>query len=293
MNRLAVAVSFDVSLVLACAGLLAIPRAEHLALPSIETPSEVVTTMSVLPMREPVKHPGACSDRLDFKFAAGHIGADGIAEEVITRTFENGRAVREDWQRDDAPHRTLRIEYDSAGRRSREVLSLFEGRDVWIDSFRYDREGRLVEKVHDELDRDPYLTLYTYDARGRLVTKRENVHQRTGRGGSTTTYTYDGDLLRSERVNRVETTYVYWNGRVSAKHMHWIDTDRFDAPSDENITFVYDDAGRVTRETNASGFSWVSHYDAAGNLLVKEEVLPATMNDPTPLQRTVYTYDCF
>ena len=80
-----------------------------------------------------------------------HIGADGIADAVIIRTFDRERRPSsEDWQRPDAPHRTMTYHYDAGGQLDSEVVSLFRGKPVMITAYRYDRDGREIEKALDE-----------------------------------------------------------------------------------------------------------------------------------------------
>src|SRR6266496_2711561 len=49
----------------------------------------VITPVLVEPQPEPVEHhPGACRELYDFRFPT-HIGADGIPDEIVTRTFDD------------------------------------------------------------------------------------------------------------------------------------------------------------------------------------------------------------
>src|SRR5262245_13434413 len=69
------------------------------------------------------KYPGACTEALDFRFPT-HIGADGIPDEVITRTYDaHARLATLLSQRADAPDRIWTYRYDASGRLIEEARS--------------------------------------------------------------------------------------------------------------------------------------------------------------------------
>jgi YD repeat-containing protein len=246
-------------------------------------------------------YPGACRDLLDFRFPT-HVGADGIPDEIVTRTFDaHGRVVTEDSVRDDAPYRMWTYIYNSAGLLEEKVGTDDKSYVNSITRYRYDHANREIEEEVDEnVDGRPdWLTLKTYDARGRLATLRENVKAGTHQRGFGNWYTYDGhDRLVLQKqdndgdgVPNLEIRFSYDDrGLLLEKHSHWYEKD---GPVDEVFTYGYDVAGRLTSETDQNGFAWISRYDEAGNLVEKVHELPARLLDRTPLVRITYDYSCW
>jgi YD repeat-containing protein len=247
------------------------------------------------------RYPGACGDYHDFRFPT-HIGADGVPDAVVRRTFdEHGRPVSEDWQRDDAPHRQMTFEYDDAGRLAREVVRVVGGGVVSITTHRYDRAGHELEIGIDENadGRADWLTLKTYDRAGRLATMRENVKAGTHRHGIGHWYRYDAaDRLVLEKVDNdgdgapnFDIVYRYdERGLLVEQHSHWYEQP---GPEDEVFTFEYDSARRLVGKTDRLGFTWVNRYDDAGNLIEKVQEVPKHLVDRTPMIRITYDYSCW
>jgi YD repeat-containing protein len=247
------------------------------------------------------RHPGACGDFHDFKFPT-HVGADGIPDSVVRRTFDReGRPASEDWQRDDAPHRRLTFHYDAAGRLAREELRVVGGALVSITTHRYDGAGHEIEIGIDEnADGKPdWLTIKTWDRDGRLATMRENVKAGTSRRGLGHWYRYDADgRLALEKVDNdgdgepnFDIRYRYdERGLLAEKHSHWYEKN---GPIDEVFTYAYDGERRLVAETDRLGFTWTYRYDDAGNLLVKTREVPPQLVDRTPMVRITYDYSCW
>jgi YD repeat-containing protein len=241
----------------------------------------------------------ACRELRDFKFPT-HVGADGIPDEVITRTFDSaGRPLTERSHRDDAPDRQTSFAYDSSGRLTRETRGLTSGRTVSITTHRYDRAGREIEIAIDEnVDGRPdWLTLKTYDSRGRLSTMRENVKAGTTRRGIGSWYHYDArDRLVLRKMDNdgdgtpnLEIAHAYDSrDRLVEKHSRWYEKGM----SEEVFTYTYDSAGRVLTETDRYGFTWVHHYDSSGRLTDKVREVPPKLPDRTPMIRITYDYTC-
>jgi YD repeat-containing protein len=304
MHRLATAVSLDVGLLLGAGAIRFLAHTPPELDPiTIDAPrSHDPLSTSVMPLPAP-HYPGACTESLDFRFPT-HVGADGIADSVITYTYDDrGRVAFEDWQRPDAPHRTLERTYDDAGHLAREQLRLYQGRTVRTTSYRYDRAGRRVEAAIDEdVDgRADWLELRSYDRAGRLVTLRENLDARTRRGGLTHWYDYDASgRLVLQKVDsdgngiadhEIRSTYDD-RDRVVEKRTRWYGRGDH-VPIGDVFTYDHDDAGRVVAETDRHGFTWVHVYDRGGNLLVKERQMPPQITDRTPMMRITYDYGCW
>jgi YD repeat-containing protein len=244
-------------------------------------------------------HSGACSEFHDFKFPT-HIGADGIPDAVIRRSFDGkGRPASEDWQRDDAPHRTAAFRYDDAGRLEREEVRLAGGKLVSVTTHRYDRAGREIQIGIDENgDGNPdWLTIKTYDRNGRLATMRENVKAGTHRNGIGHWYRYDAnDRLVLEKIDNdgdgapnLETGYKYdERGLLVDEHARW-----YDGMDGDHFTYAYDDAQRLVAKTDRLGFTWTHRYDRAGNLVEKVQEPPKKLTDRTPMIRITYDYGCW
>jgi len=242
---------------------------------------------------------GACRELLDFKFPT-HIGADGIPDEVVSRTFDaRGRVLTEESHRDDAPDRATTFEYDRGGRLAREVRRLVGGRTVSVTAHRYDRAGREIEiGIDEDVDgRADWLTLKSYDGQGRLATLRENIKAGTHRRGVGTWYHYDAAdrLVLAKQDNdgdgtpNLEIAYTYdTRGLLREKHSRWYEPGM----TDEVFTYTYDPAGRLATETDRYGFTWVHRYDAAGRLVEKVRQVPPNLPDRTPMMRITYDYQC-
>ena len=251
-----------------------------------------------LPAPPPRAGARACRELYDFKFPT-HIGADGIPDATVRRTFDaKGRVAREESHRDDAPDRTTTFEYDAAGRPLREIERLASGTIVQITTHRYDRAGRELEIGIDEnADGKPdWITFKTYDARGRLATMRENVKAGTHRRGLGHWYTYDAtDRLVLEKIDNdgdgapnLETVFRYdERGLLVEQRSRW-----YDATEGDRFTYAYDGAGRLVEETDRLGFTWVSRYDARGNLVEKTREVPPKLVDRTPMERITYEWGC-
>jgi YD repeat-containing protein len=250
-------------------------------------------------LSQPSAQPAAaCRELHDFRFPT-HMGADGVPDAIIVRTFDaEGRVASEDWQRDDAPHRTATFHYNKAGKLDREVLHLDDGKTVEVKTHRYDRSGREIEIGIDENSdgKADWLTIMTYDSRGRLATMRENVKAGTHRHGIGHWYHYDAnDRLTLETVDNdedgianFETVYRYdERGLLVEKRSRWYDGTTGDA-----FTYEYDNARRLIVETDNLGFTWVHHYDDSGHLIEKVRELPKQVPDRTPIMRITYDYHC-
>jgi len=149
--------------------------------------------------------------------------------------------------------RELRFEYDTAGRRIREMDP--DG-SVW--QFRYDANGSLLE----EISPDGYATRYVYDALGRVIQVIDPL-------GYLTHSEYDlaGNLLRETNKNGHATHYAYdpLGQRV-----------RITDPLGGVLTMEYDAAGNLVRQVDPLGNATAYEYDGRSQLTATTDAAGGT-----------------
>lgn len=155
--------------------------------------------------------------------------------------------------------------YDEAGQRTSITDPLdrvtttdyaLDGRVLSVtfpDLSRQDFDYNLTGQLTAFTDQDGLETLYSYDGGGRLASK-------TAPGGATTSYTYDsaGRLLASILPDASEVTNTYDDANRLIEQA-------FSAAGATSVEFSYDDNGRRTEMTDATGTSTYG-YDSDGRL---------------------------
>ena len=165
-------------------------------------------------------------------------------------------------------------EYDANGNRT--YVDITDGTFEQSLTYVYDANNRLT-KVTDE---NGY-TNYTYDANNRVLTKKSyNSDKSAVRAYSVYTY-LDSGLLNTKKnykYSTASTTYLiddyaltyYADGNIAT-------VDNNDAIT----TYLYDSAGRLSRESIEGTVQAIYTYDAFGNRATKTE----------SISTTTYTYD--
>jgi YD repeat-containing protein len=218
---------------------------------------------------------------------------------------------------------TLFQDYDYYG----SLLSLRDGKGSEILSYTYDRNGNVLSEtsegsttrykydlrgnVIETTDADGTVTKTEYDANNRLVKMIEA-------DGSISNFTYDteGRQTKADYGNGLFVNYTYtatspdWTviegptiGRIERKFTADGKLGGWVTP-DGNITFTYDAAGRLWKETQPDGRTTEYTYDAAGRVIqTKDLATGATaskayniggqlLSETDSLGRTTsYTYD--
>lgn len=177
--------------------------------------------------------------------------------------------------------------YDSVGNKKRMYTGLWSplvitgldavtvGKDESYSITKYDYNSlNLMSKMTDPLTKSES---YTYDLAGRLKTK-------TDRNGNTTTFNYDAlDNIKSKTVTNSASTVL---GSYTYKYCITGNMSQM-AGGGTTVTYVYDDLGRLTSETDTlSGTVKTYNYDASNNrksLTLKKGTTSHII--------TTYTYD--
>ncbi len=184
--------------------------------------------------------------------------------------------------------------YDALGRIVREGRQRFDGMCVYVDK-KYNNKGQLVELTEPFQSSPLKKTTYSYDQYDRVVKVNKpngSVEEYTygklsttvKENGKSTLKTYNelGDLLFVESVNG-KVSYEYTpNGDISkiTSPGNIIRTFGYDAhgrrnkiedPQAGSKSFVYDDEGKVVRESSLSDNTKDIHYtyDAHGHVIQK------------------------
>jgi RHS repeat-associated protein len=163
----------------------------------------------------------------------------------------------------------LSYTYDDDGN----VLS--ETSDGSTSRYKYDRRGNVIETI----DADGTITKTEYDANNRLVKMIEA-------DGSISNFTYDteGRQTKADYGNGLFVNYTYtatspdWTviegptiGRIERKFTADGKLGGWVTP-DGNITFTYDAAGRLWKETQPDGRTTEYTYDAAGRVIQTKDL---------------------
>ena len=170
---------------------------------------------------------------------------------------------------------TEQIEYaydPATGKKSVERNLAYQS-GAWVekrrDTYHYDALGQLADVTHA----DNSAVAYTYDAVGNLATVRDENHALP-----TTTYAYDpanrlASVTQKLGTGTIVTRYAYdVQGNLSTL------TD----PNGNVTSYVYDDFGRMLRQSSPVTGTTTYSYDAAGNLVSTTDANGAT---------TTRTYD--
>ncbi|MBI5634638.1 MAG: DUF1566 domain-containing protein [Nitrospirae bacterium] len=173
----------------------------------------------------------------------------------------------------------------------------------------YSNTGNLMNKPASIKDRNDKSTSFTYDANGNIASatnalsqtttntydQNNNLRTVTDALGHTTTYNYDASLIKLLSVVKPlggTTTYDYYaNGRVmtvtetattGGSHVltYTYDVNGNPLSISDNVTgaqvsFIYDNAGRMTKKTDQLGKVTDYSYDANDNLI---QITQATSN---------------
>jgi RHS repeat-associated protein len=173
--------------------------------------------------------------------------------------------------------------------------------------YKYDRHGNVIETIDD----DGTITKTEYDANNRLVKMIEA-------DGSISNFTYDseGRQTKADYGNGLYVDYTYtatspdWTviegptiGRIERKFTADGKLGGWVTP-DSNITFTYDAAGRLWKETQPDGRTTEYTYDAAGRVIQTKDLSTGAtaskayniggqlLSETDSLGRTTsYTYD--
>ena len=207
----------------------------------------------------------------------------------------------------DALGNTTSFSYDPSGNPQSTTYP-----DGTIEQFTFDAQGNLVRTVN----RRGQSVSYTYDANGLVTRKdlpdgthvdytydaRRNLLSATGATGATTMeydladrmtkitypggqflqFTYDAGGRRTQAIDQSGFTdqLQLRRGRPAAQLT--------DGSAQPIVTYEYDAAGRLIRETDGNGTSTTYDYDAANQLLHLVNFAP---DGTTILSRFDYTYD--
>jgi RHS repeat-associated protein len=186
---------------------------------------------------------------------------------------------------------TLFQDYDSRGN----LLALRDGKGSVILSYTYDDDGNVLSEtsegstskykydlrgnVIETIDADGTITKTEYDANNRLVKMIEA-------DGSISNFTYDteGRQTKADYGNGLFVNYTYtstspdWTviegptiGRIERKFTADGKLGGWVTP-DGNITFTYDAAGRLWKETQPDGRTTEYTYDAAGRVIQTKDL---------------------
>jgi len=171
----------------------------------------------------------------------------------------------------DAENHTTAFRYDDLGRLIEIVDPLVETPADKTQTFVYDEAGNLIEAA----DRKGQVSRYTYDR----LNRNTQVDHLADTSQETNSYDAFGDLIQSQNAN-VAYTYTY-----DAKHQLKSKTDsranktlswtydpagNFDTKTDyqgDVTDYQYDNANRLTAETNPAYLQVSYHYDGAGRLI--------------------------
>jgi RHS repeat-associated protein len=180
---------------------------------------------------------------------------------------------------------TVFQDYDSRGN----LLALRDGKGSQILSYTYDTNGN----VHSETS-DGTTTTYRYDSRGNVIETKDadgtitlteydannRLSKMTEADGSVSIFTYDkeGRQTKADYGNGLYVNYTYtatspdWTviegptiGRIERKFTADGKLGGWVTPDGE-ITFTYDTAGRLWKETQPNGQTTEYTYDAAGRV---------------------------
>ncbi|MBQ8683888.1 MAG: hypothetical protein IJ518_05175 [Clostridia bacterium] len=168
---------------------------------------------------------------------------------------------------------TTTYAYDEAGNRTEKKVD----RDGHVTTFRYtyDSENRCTSIKQTDADGTTFLTTYRYDDKGNTTFERvdyadESWHERH--------FTYNADGKPSQETGSdftggsYETLYTYDGAGNLLSH--------------GDFTYTYDEAGRLTMETQSGGSIIEYTYDEDGNVLTEH-----TTHTTGGEYFVTYTYD--
>lgn len=159
--------------------------------------------------------------------------------------------------------------YDSAGN----VTSITDATGA-INRFVYDNRNRLIKSI----DPNGNVTLYSYDTNGNKLSD-------TDANGNVTKYEYNGKNQLIKTIDAMGSATVYSYGGSSCPSCGGGNGEKLTSVTDANgnvTMYLYDQLGRVLRESDPKGSSTSYAYDAKGNLTSKTDANGATTN---------YSYD--
>ena len=200
---------------------------------------------------------------------------------------KNNRLVHVTAYNGDIPENYTQYYYDAAGNKLRMYTGLSQpltlsgpdtatgsDKDYSVTKYAYDRFGQLIEMT-DSLGQKE---TYTYDLNGNQTAK-------TDRNGNVAAFSYDGlgrltakSVVTPDGKGNASYSYAY-NKLGQIKTM---------ADGATSTSYVYDDLGRVVKETGSDGITKEYTYDAENNrktLVIK--------NNGTTVKNATYTYDKF
>jgi RHS repeat-associated protein len=165
-------------------------------------------------------------------------------------TYENGRLIQEERGRgQDEPGQLIRYAYDEHGNRS--AITHGDENQV-LRRFGYDSDGRMVW----EEDAAGMQTRYEYDAAGRILVQQDRYGVRT-----TNRYDAAGRLVGwADSAGRRQDLMFDEFDRVTTA------VDDAGTDWEQSTSWIYDEAGRVSEESQSGGGSTRYEYTAHGEI---------------------------
>ena len=151
--------------------------------------------------------------------------------------------------------------------------------DDAITKFVYDPLGQLISTTNP----DGLSTTYVYDKLGRMI-------ERFQPDAGLTRWSYDnaGNMISSATQRQiddgVQTDYIY--------HLNRLTDVIYPMNPAYNVSYIYDDIGRVERRIDATGYESFT-YDAMGNVASSERLIALPNEGQSYVFRTHYKYDSF